>query len=214
MIVRISLIGLIFSVFTLAATAHDQKHRIMRLVVDEAVDQGFPPSLALAVADVESDFRPRVISSAGARGVMQIMPRTAWDEYRLSRSALFDPQTNIYTGIHFLNSLIEHYGNVSYALSHYNGGSAVRTPSGTLRIIPATRRYVAKVLRLEKQYRHHPLVLQAKLRPRSPHVDLARGRTVLDGVDVATVSDRRRGQLARSLRSIQQRNSERHAGLP
>ena len=49
----------------------------MRLVVREARSMGFPSSLALAVARAESNFDAYAISHKGARGLMQIMPRTA-----------------------------------------------------------------------------------------------------------------------------------------
>ncbi|MGB2123497.1 MAG: lytic transglycosylase domain-containing protein, partial [Candidatus Puniceispirillaceae bacterium] len=84
------------------------------------------PSVALAVAKIESGFRPHVVSSAGAIGVMQIMPRTGRDVFGLNRTELFDPAVNIRAGVTFLNQLIERYdGRIDLALSHYNGGSRV-----------------------------------------------------------------------------------------
>jgi soluble lytic murein transglycosylase-like protein len=113
-----------------------------------------PPSLALAVAATESSFRPRVVSNAGAIGVMQIMPATAHGLYNVQRSALFDPQTNIRIGVQFLNHLIQKYnGRIDLALSHYNGGSRV-IRNGTSSILPYTRTYVSEVLKRAKHYKN------------------------------------------------------------
>ena len=134
------------------------KDRVMDMVITEALRQNFDPALALAVAKVESDFRTHVESHKGARGVMQIMPATARGEFGLAPARLYDPQTNISTGILFLKHLIETYGRVDIALSHYNGGSAVRRYDGSLRVIPATRGYVTKVLQHARDFRAHPRV--------------------------------------------------------
>ncbi len=125
---------------------------VKRIVVEEALRAGFPPSLAMAVAKAESDFDAGAESSAGARGVMQIMPRTARDLYGVTPDELWDARLNVQLGIDFLESLIRRYhGRWEIALSHYNGGSAVGDPANP-RIIPATSAYVNKVLHLQRQY--------------------------------------------------------------
>ena len=112
----------------------------------------FPASLAMAVAHAESNFDPRALSPKGARGVMQIMPATARGEYGIPPELLWDARLNIRVGIHFLARLLGRYrGRTELALSYYNGGSAVGDlPRAS--VIPATRDYVAKVLRLEREY--------------------------------------------------------------
>ncbi len=126
---------------------------VKRIVVEEALRAGFPPSLAMAVAKAESDFDAAAESSAGARGVMQIMPRTARDLYGVAPDELWDARLNVQLGIDYLESLIRRYhGRWEIALSHYNGGSAVGDPANP-RIIPATSAYVNKVLRLQRRYR-------------------------------------------------------------
>jgi hypothetical protein len=130
-----------------------QQAEIQELIVREANRQNFPPALALAVARVESNFDPRAISHAGARGVMQIMPATAEQELGVPRRKLYDPEINIRAGIRFLDQLIDTYnGKWDIALSHYNGGSAVKNRWGRLRVIPATRDYVDKVLKYTGTY--------------------------------------------------------------
>ena len=109
-------------------------------------------SLALAVAQAESDFDPLIESHKGARGVMQIMPATAMGEYGIHPDMLWNPRVNIRLGLHFLKRLIARYrGRTDLALSYYNGGSAV----GDLpkaRVMPATYDYVRKVRSLQREY--------------------------------------------------------------
>jgi len=132
------------------------RRQVMSLVVREANDLGVSPSLALAVAHTESNFDPRALSPKGARGVMQIMPATARDEYGIAPDYLWDPRTNIRLGLHFLRRLQHRYGRTDLALSHYNGGSVAGRPPDA-RPLPATRRYVARVQRLQAMYRRQIL---------------------------------------------------------
>lgn len=125
---------------------------IQQMIVEEASRQGLPASLILAVAKVESNFKPRAESSAGARGVMQIMPKTGRDLYGVSAAELWDPELNIRLGVDYLKSLIKRYGGRwDLALSHYNGGSRVGT-SPNARVIPATQGYVNAVLAWQRRY--------------------------------------------------------------
>jgi hypothetical protein len=145
------IVGLMASSFALANYTPSQ-YKIKSIIEAEAIKQDVPVSLAMAVARVESNFNARAISHAGARGVMQIMPRTAELDLGVSRYALYDAETNIEAGIRFLKHLIKVYdGRVDIALSHYNGGSAVRQ-YGELRVIPATRKYVRDVMRWADHY--------------------------------------------------------------
>ncbi|MFT6580694.1 MAG: lytic transglycosylase domain-containing protein [Alphaproteobacteria bacterium] len=135
------------------AVAIEPRARVKAMVVREAIDLGVPAPLALAVAHAESNFNPAAESRVGARGVMQIMPATARGEYAIHADQLWDLRINIRLGLHFLRRLIDRYGGrVDWALSYYNGGSAVGPPSRA-RVIPATRAYVRKVERLRNRYR-------------------------------------------------------------
>lgn len=135
-----------------AVGAVDQR-AIQELIIGEARKMNFPPALALAVARVESDFNPMVKSHKGARGVMQIMPATALDEYGIEADLLWQPRINIRLGIHFLKRLLLRYrGRTDLALSYYNGGSRVGDLPNA-RVMPATRGYVNKVRRWQRHYR-------------------------------------------------------------
>ena len=97
---------------------------VQKIVLQEAMNSIVPPALALAVAKVESDFKANALSSAGARGVMQIMPRTARDEFGVYEDELWEARLNIQLGIDYLGQLYRQYGGRwDLALSHYNGGT-------------------------------------------------------------------------------------------
>ncbi|MBT4017178.1 MAG: lytic transglycosylase domain-containing protein [Alphaproteobacteria bacterium] len=146
--------ALALSISTADASKAPESSRanIKKIVVEEALATNVPPSLALAVAKVESDFQAHVESSKGARGVMQIMPATGTGEWGVEPDELWDPRLNVRLGIDYLGQLIERYdGNWEFALSFYNGGSKVGKP-GQARVLPWTRKYVNNVLRWEQRY--------------------------------------------------------------
>jgi hypothetical protein len=129
------------------------RSQVRTMVVEEAQRNGtVPASLALAVAKVESGFDERAESIAGARGVMQIMPKTARGEYNIAADRLWDPRLNIRTGIAYLEKLYHQYGKRwNLALSHYNGG----TLNGKGKYAQAhsyTRGYVSSVLAWSHRY--------------------------------------------------------------
>jgi hypothetical protein len=139
---------------------------IQQRVIEEAKRQNISPSLALAIAKVESNFNHQALSHAGAKGVMQIMPRTAEQVFGVSRSRLFDPDVNIELGVAFIKKLLKRYnGRLDIALSHYNGGSRVKNKHGELRVMPATRHYVDKVLATQQDFLKHDDDLQHANQP-------------------------------------------------
>ncbi|MBN3033215.1 MAG: transglycosylase SLT domain-containing protein [Candidatus Saganbacteria bacterium] len=90
---------------------------------------GLDPYLVLAVIREESRFNPRAVSRSGARGLMQIMPRTGraiardLDKSHYRTSKLFTPVLNIEMGIYYLSNLVKNFqGNVYLSLAGYNGG--------------------------------------------------------------------------------------------
>jgi soluble lytic murein transglycosylase-like protein len=151
----LTVMAMILSATVQQATAHWSADRIEQAIISESLKTTYVrPSLALAVAETESNFRPHVVSHAGAVGIMQIMPATAFGLYKTGRAALFDPRTNIRIGVRFLDHLIKKYnGRIDLALSHYNGGSAVMK-NGSARVLPYTRDYVSRVLARSRHYKN------------------------------------------------------------
>lgn len=152
--------------------------QVKRWVVQEAHITNVPPALALAVARVESNFRDDAKSHAGARGVMQIMPKTARDEFGVAPRQLWDARLNIRIGLKFLKQLHGMYGGRwDLALSHYNGGSLNRSGPHA-RPHSYTRKYVADVMKWRRNYERKQtvtkLVQVAESRPaRSSKADIS-----------------------------------------
>ncbi len=109
---------------------------------------GVPAAWIRAVMRAESAGDPRGISSAGAIGLMQIMPAT-WAElrvrYRLGGD-VYDPRDNILAGTAYLRELHDRYGSVTAMLAAYNAGPGRYEASLSGRPLPAeTRAYVAAI---------------------------------------------------------------------
>jgi soluble lytic murein transglycosylase-like protein len=103
-----------------------------------------PKALVVAVISAESGFRPRAVSPAGARGLMQLMPHTA-RRVGIPESELFNPRLNILGGVRLLAVLLRHYeGDVVSSLVAYNAGP--RSPSAPLPRNRETPLYVWRTL--------------------------------------------------------------------
>ena len=166
-VIGAAVVALSLGAFTVSAQALT-KSEIMRMVIEEAQATSVPPALALAVARNESNFDANALSPKGARGVMQIMPKTGADVYGVAADELWDPRLNIQIGIDFLEGLIERYnGRWELALSYYNGGSAVGNLPNA-RVLPATRHYVDAVLASYDLYQTQATVWQGNGRPAEP----------------------------------------------
>jgi soluble lytic murein transglycosylase-like protein len=98
-----------------------ERLQILKQVHYEARRSGLEPELVLALVNVESNFDRFAISSAGARGLMQIMP--FWlEELGRPDDDLFDINTNLRFGCTILNIYLEREnGDIRRALARYNG---------------------------------------------------------------------------------------------
>jgi peptidoglycan lytic transglycosylase len=142
------------------------------VIRQQAAEKHLDPALIAAVIYAETKFDPRP-SSAGAEGLMQILPGTA--EYLARRSGattfaisdLGTPAVNIAYGSYYLRYLLDHYGGSEMlALAAYNGGmtnvdrwiAQARSQGGQLSVdqipFPETRAYVQRVLKAQQDYRH------------------------------------------------------------
>lgn len=111
---------------------------------------GVDPTLVRAVMHAESAFNPNAVSSAGAGGLMQLMPQTA---ARFGVADRFNPKENIAGGVAYLAFLLDlFHGDRKLAVAAYNAGEgAVQKYSG----VPPyneTQNYVTRVLDLQKRY--------------------------------------------------------------
>lgn len=102
------------------------------------------PALALAVIAVESAGRVDAVSSAGAQGLMQLIPATA---ERFGVTDASNPSQNIAGGVTYLNWLLsEFHGDPVLALAGYNAGEGAVRKHGGVPPFAETRAYVPKVL--------------------------------------------------------------------
>jgi soluble lytic murein transglycosylase len=94
-----------------------------------AAEFGIPENLIYAVIKAESDFDERAVSSAGALGLMQIMPATYESDIKpklgfeaSGKEALFDYMINIRSGAYYLSYLYKYCGDLETTLAMYNAG--------------------------------------------------------------------------------------------
>jgi hypothetical protein len=93
-------------------------------IYDAALRAGLDPGLAFEIVRIESRFNPRAVSSAGAIGLTQVMPKTAvFYDPTITPRGLFDPDTNLRIGFRFFRDLLARYeGDLRIALLAYNRG--------------------------------------------------------------------------------------------
>lgn len=102
------------------------------------------PALIAAVIQAESNFDPKALSSAGAKGLMQINPIT---QRHLQLRDAYDPHQNIHAGSRYLRSMLNLFrGNLTLALAAYNAGPGAVGKHGGVPPYRQTREYVKKVL--------------------------------------------------------------------
>jgi soluble lytic murein transglycosylase-like protein len=118
-----------------------------------AAQNGVPGSLAAAIGWQESGFNNGMVSSANARGVMQVMPGTwSWIQQNLAKRQLdpSSPADNVHAGTLYLKSLLSSTGGdpAMAAAAYYQGLSSVRR----IGMLPETRQYVNNVLALRGRF--------------------------------------------------------------
>ncbi|WP_332670301.1 transglycosylase SLT domain-containing protein [Aromatoleum sp.] len=84
---------------------------------------GIDPLLIVAMMAIESSFNPVAVSSMGAQGLMQVIPRYHMDKIGdvRGRNPLFDPQINVRVGTQVLAEGLRRFGSLQAALQYYGG---------------------------------------------------------------------------------------------
>jgi len=122
---------------------------IEQTVQKAAVKYNLPPQLITAVIRAESNFKVSAVSSAGAQGLMQLMPTTAKE---LGVKNPFDIEQNINGGTKYLRKMLDRFGgSIRKALAAYNAGPGTAMKYNGRVPYPETRQYVKRVLRFSRQ---------------------------------------------------------------
>ena len=113
-------------------------------IAKAAQTYNIPEKLIASVMKQESNFNPTAVSSAGASGLMQLMPSTA--RY-LGINDRFDPEQNIMGGAKYLRQMLDQFGNdMSTALAAYNAGPGNVKKYDGIPPFKETQNYVKNVL--------------------------------------------------------------------
>jgi soluble lytic murein transglycosylase-like protein len=131
----------------------DRYHRYDALLAEASAAYALPEALLRAIIHVESDYDPRVVSCAGARGLMQLMPDVATEQ---KVSDVFDPRRNILGGARLLRILANRFaGDLVLTIAGYHAGAGAVQKYGGVPPYETTQRYVYAVLQRYESYRLH-----------------------------------------------------------
>jgi len=136
--------GLVHQLIPQAGELHQE-------IINSALYYEVPITIALAMAEVESGFRPRAVgynrsNNSYDRGLFQL---NSLSFHHLSTDDFFDPATNTNYALEYLSSMYEEFGDWESAIIAYNQGPS-RLKRGI--IVPSTAKYLEKVLLTEKRY--------------------------------------------------------------
>ena len=138
-------------VFMPADTSPERYTRYDSWIREAATLYQIPEALIRAVIRVESDFDPRAVSPANARGLMQMIPETA---ERMLVTDVFDPRQNIFGGVRYLRVLANTFnGDLALTVAAYNAGEGAVIRHGGIPPYPETQDYVVKVIGYYRTYR-------------------------------------------------------------
>lgn len=111
------------------------------------------PKLIKAVIRTESNFNPNAVSSAGAKGLMQIMD---FNSRAMGVTNPFDPAQNIDAGVRILKGGLAKYGDLTKALAAYNAGGPTVDKYGGVPPYKETQAYVVRVIDALRGYQAAP----------------------------------------------------------
>ncbi len=128
-----------------AAADNEPEITIDEHIKEVAARHGVRADLVAAVIEAESDYNPRAVSRRGARGLMQLMPKTA---ARLGVNDPFDPKANIEAGVKHLRAMMDRFdNNIPLALAAYNAGEVAVIKYRGIPPYRETRAYVNRILK-------------------------------------------------------------------
>ena len=129
---------------TITTTFRLPPHLAFEMLIQEAAAQyQMDPAVVRAVIRAESGFDPLAVSTAGAQGLMQLMPDLSEE---LGVTDPFDPRENIFAGTRYLAWLLDmHNGDEALALASYNAGPGAVAQYSGVPPYPETQHYVRSI---------------------------------------------------------------------
>lgn len=158
-----------------------------KIINDAAEEWDIDPRILRSVMMQESGGHLRAVSSAGAKGLMQIMPATGQE---LGLTNPYDPQQSIFAGAKYLSQLFDKYGKTSLALAAYNAGpqrvddylaGRGSLPRETLAYVPSVAKIYASL--------EPPKSTETATQPQAPvsaNTPLILGDSIGQGIQAAT----------------------------
>ena len=131
-----------------------KEERLLHPIIFQAsIRHQLDPDLIKAIIMAESGYNSKAISKRGAKGLMQLMPKTAKS---LGVEDIFNPRQNISGGVRYFKKLVNQFnGDIKLALAAYNAGSSkVRRYQG-IPPFKATKHYIKKVFKYYNLYKNN-----------------------------------------------------------
>jgi len=143
--------------FDLVTVAHRAGHQLQ-----------LDPLLIIAVIAIESRFNPIAESSAGAKGLMQIIPKFHGDKLEEfgGEQAVFEPEANIHVGARILKEYLRRTGNLGIALQMYAGALSDSEDQYTRKVLNE-RQWLQQVFFLSRQRAGPPVATRTASAPAS-----------------------------------------------
>lgn len=131
---------------------HPQEPPFHQIILQAADRHQVDPALIRAIIFAESGYNPKAVSNKGAKGLMQLMPRTA---QALGVKDPFNPKDNINGGVYYFKQLLCKFnGKIDLALAAYNAGRRNVIRHQGIPPFPATKKYIKKVVKYYQLYKH------------------------------------------------------------